>query len=269
MNGQAALAVLRAESHVSVSAITCYLQCPRAHEHRYILHTPPSHRSGALAFGSAMHTALALLYRRLMEGQPEPSSAELEAAFADAWHRELGSSVPVLLDAAETEDTALDRGVKLVRLFHARAARPHRVVAAEEPFSVELCDPITGVVLDERLVGVFDAVVQEGDSYQVLEHKTGARRWSQDRLAFDLQVSAYALAAPLMGFGQADVCIQLLLKTKEPALELYHPFRAERDLQELLLTVTGVLVAAQARAFYPVRGWHCRGCPYAGPCLAG
>jgi hypothetical protein len=35
------LAVLRAEKHISISAINCYLMCPRQYEHRYILCTPP------------------------------------------------------------------------------------------------------------------------------------------------------------------------------------------------------------------------------------
>ena len=89
MNGQAALAVLRAESHVSISAITCYTSCPRQHQHRYVLHTPPAHRPGALVFGSAMHEALAAFYQRLMDGQPEPTVEELETVFSEAWRRQL------------------------------------------------------------------------------------------------------------------------------------------------------------------------------------
>jgi putative RecB family exonuclease len=264
------LAVLRAENHVSISAITCYLQCPRVYEHRYILGTLPSHRSAALAFGSAIHVALALFYRRLMDGQPEPTCLELEAAFTDAWRRELEGPTPVLLDEGETEDSAVDQGVALIRVFHAQAERPTKVAAVEEPFSIEISDPVTGVVFEERLVGVFDGVVQRPDGgYHILEHKTGARRWSEDRLAFDLQISAYTFAAPMMGFGNADVQVQLLLKTRIPALELYHPLRTDRDRQDLLHLLAGVLLAVQARAFYPRRDWGCRSCPYAGPCLAG
>jgi putative RecB family exonuclease len=264
-----ALALLRAEKHISASAITCWLQCSRQFEHRYLLGTPPSHRSGALAFGSAIHTALALFYRRLMKHE-EPASEEFEAAFADAWRVELAYPLPVLLDKNETEDRLLDLGVSLVRFFHGNIERPHKVVGVEEPFSVEISNPTTGQVHEERLVGVFDAVVQDSDgSFRVVEHKTGARRWSEDRLAFDLQISAYALAAPLVGLGDAGVTVQLLLKTKAPALEVYHPRRNERDKRDLLQVLTGVLTAVHAGAFFPRRDWHCRGCPFAGPCLAG
>jgi len=270
MNGQAALALLRAEKHISTSALTSYLSCPRQYQHRYLLKTPSAHRPGALVFGSAVHTSLALFYGRLMEGEPEPTAEELEAAFADAWKRELRGGVPVLLDDGETEASAQDKGVKLVRTFHEQAARPYKVLAVEDPFSIQLTDPPNGEVLEERLVGVFDAVVGDQDqTCRVLEHKTGARRWSEDRIAFDHQVTAYTLAAPLMGFGEAEVSIQLLLKTKNPALEVLHPTRTERDRRDLLQVIAGVLSAINAGAFYPVRDWHCRGCAYAGPCLAG
>ena len=67
---RSALAILRAEEHVSVSAISCYLRCSRQFEHRYLRRTQPSHRAAALAFGTAIHTALALFYSRIMDTLP-------------------------------------------------------------------------------------------------------------------------------------------------------------------------------------------------------
>lgn len=270
MNGQTALAVLRAEKHISISAISCFTCCPRQHQHRYILHTSPAHRPAAMAFGSAIHTALALFYRRLMDTGSEATVEELETVFSDSWCAELNTEVPVLFDGRDNHDTLLDVGVQMVRVFHSQAERPHRVVAVEEAFSIEIGDPITGLAFEERLVGVLDAVVQDLDGgYQILEHKTAARRWTADRLAFDPQITAYMMAAPLIGFGQADVQVQLLLRTKSPALERLHPRRTELDRKDLLDLLSGVLVAIQAHAFYPIRGWHCRSCAFAGPCLAG
>ncbi|MFO7684841.1 MAG: PD-(D/E)XK nuclease family protein, partial [Desulfobacterales bacterium] len=92
---------------------------------------------------------------------------------------------------------------------------------------------------------------------------------SKHRLDHDLQLTAYHLAAPMMGLGDAPVTLQLLLSGKEPSLESYQPARSERDHHDLLTIVSGVLKAIDAGAFYPVREWHCQSCPYAGPCLAG
>ena len=270
MSARSVLAVLRAEEHISISALGTYLRCPRSFEHRYILRTPPSHRAGALAFGTAIHTALALFYSHLMEGQPEPSAEDLADSFSDTWTRELDTDIPVLLDGKDTPDSARDMGVALVRVFHEQAPRPHKVLGVEEPFSIEVIDPRTGTAFSERLVGVFDAVVRDEDgSCRILEHKTAARRWSQTRLDHDLQVSGYTLAAPMVGLPAASVTLQVLLKTKAPALELYHPTRTDRDRQDLLQVISGVLCAIKVGAFYPIRDWPYQSCPYAGPCMAG
>ena len=265
-----ALAALRAEKHISISAISCYLRCPAAYQHRYVLHTSPSHRAGALAFGSAVHTALALFYSRLMNGQQEPTAEELAAAFSDTWTHQLSGDIPVLLDGKNTPDSTRDQGVVLVKVFHEQAPRPYKVIGVEEPFSVEVVDPHTGTAFSERLVGVFDAVVQDADgTLRILEHKTAARRWGRTRLDHDLQVTAYSLAAPLVGLPDAAITLQVLLKTKQPALELYHPTRTDRDRRDLLQVISGVLCAVKVGAFYPVRDWPCTSCPYAGPCMAG
>jgi putative RecB family exonuclease len=244
--------------------------CPRQYEHRYILGTPPSHRSGALAFGSAIHTALALFYRRIMDQQPEPSLEELESSFADSWAEQLGHPTPVLLDEKETEDSLNDMGVALVRVFHAQAERPHQVLAVEEPFSVEITNPTKGEVFEERLVGAIDAVVMDADGQtRILEHKTASRRWTEDKQAYDLQVTAYALIAPMIGFDTAQVNVQLFLKQKKPAIEIINLNRTSQDKRDLMQIINGCLISISAGAFYPRRDWQCRGCAYSGPCLAG
>ena len=104
------------------------------------------------------------------------------------------------------------------------------------------------------------------DGTRILEHKTAARRWAPDRIATDLQITAYSLAAPLLGLGDAVVDVQLLLKTKKPAFEVLHPVRSDADRRDLVAVVSGVTKAIKAGAFYPVRSWACRGCQYAGAC---
>ena len=262
-----ALALLRSEAHVSVSSISCYVRCPEQYRHRYISRTQPTHRSSALAFGSAVHQALAHFYRALMENQPEPSAEELISVFSDAWSRELASPIPVLFDKSDSVESLLDCGVGLMKLFHSDAPRPHLVLGVEEPFSVELCDSSTGKVFDERLVGAIDAVVEDHNgSARLLEHKTGARKRG---FAQDFQGTAYTVVAPLIGLAQADVTFQLLVKTKAPALVIETVSFTPADRQDFFHVVTGVLTAIRSGAFFPRREWQCRGCPYAGPCLAG
>ena len=158
----------------------------------------------------------------------------------------------------------------MLTMFHQQAERPHRVLDVEAPFACEIADPVTGEVLDARLVGVFDLVTQDSDGrHRVIEIKTGARRWTAEKLMFDLQLSCYSLAAQLMGYGDARLTVQLLLKTKQPALELYHPARTEADQRDFIAVAAGVLKAVDAGIAYPVRDWHCKGCQYAHACVVG
>jgi len=255
--------------HVSFSSITTYLRCSRQHEHRYLLKTPPSHRSVSLAFGSAVHRALALFYARRMRGLIEPIPQELADEFSDAWTQELDGDVPVLFDEGDSPGSLRDKGIAMLRVFHKDAPRPRKVIAVEEPFSVDLRDPESGEVLPD-LLGYVDAIVEDNSGRcRILEHKTAARRFSEDKLRFDLQPTAYHLAAKHMGLGDAAVTFQVLLKQREPALELYDLSRTHQDHRDLIEVIAGVTRAVEAGAFYAVRDWWCRGCPYAGPCLVG
>ena len=266
MSGAAALAQLRQDRHVSASSLDGYLRCPEQYAHRYLRHTPPAHRAGALGFGTAIHVALATFYRHLVRVEESPVE-ELHQLFADTWHRELEHPVPVLLDDNDTEDSLLSKGLEMLSVFHEKIERPHKVLDVEAPFAVQIEDPTTGEVLP-KLVGIFDAVIEDADGGQhVLEHKSSKVRWTVDRLAYDHQITSYSLAAPLMGLGEADVKIQVLLKQKKADLEVYTTRRTAQDHRELLQVIRGVTTAIDAGAFYPVRDWHCRGCGFAHRCL--
>jgi len=209
-----------------------------------------------------------LFYTRLMQGIAEPESEELSEEFSDAWTRELDSDLPVLLDSDDTADDLRDRGAAMLKVFHKEAPRPARVLAVEESFSVDVHDPETWEALP-TFVGRFDALVQDDDGrIRLLEHKTAARRYSETKLNYDLQPTAYTLALREMGID-ASVIFQVLLKAKKPALVLYDVERRPLDHQDLIATITGVHRAVQAQVFHPVRDWWCKGCQYAGPCLAG
>lgn len=267
----AALAQLRAEKHISVSALTKYAQrCPDQYRHRYILETPPAHRSAALPFGSAIHEALAVYYRALMQGDEPPPLELLDQTFIDAWHRELSHPVAVIFDDKDDAQSLEQQGLALLAVFFESAPRPHRVLAVEEPFSIELHDPDNGQRLDARLVGVFDALVEdENGAVHILEHKTAKRRYTRTRLDHDWQPTAYSLAAKHLGLTGARVTYQLLLKQKTPTFFSQPVARTSRDHHDFLRAVSGVLRAIEAGAFYPVRDWWCTGCPYASKCLAG
>ena len=255
---------------VSFSSISSYLRCPRSHRYRYIDRLEPTFRPVVLAFGTAVHEALAFFYSAFRDSLPEPSIQDLQDSFAEAWRRELRHEIPVLLDEGQTEESLLAQGQAMLAVFHEQAPRPHRVLAVEAPFAVEIYDPATGEILPERLAGYLDAVTQdEAGNFYILEHKTAAQKWTETRLDNDLQLSAYHFAAEQLGLSDAQVVVQVLLKTKTPALAIYKPSRTSRDHLDFLAVASGVLKAIAAGADHPIRDWQCKTCGYAGVCLNG
>jgi CRISPR/Cas system-associated exonuclease Cas4 (RecB family) len=111
-----------------------------------------------------------------------------------------------------------------------------------------------------------DAIVEEDGHPVVLELKTGKRRWTADQLDYDLQPTAYGMAARALGHDGAGVKIVLTTKAKKPDVQVEQLVRHGRDERELVETVFAVARAVEAGVDYPARGWQCKTCPYAEAC---
>lgn len=261
------LATLRQGLHVSVSQLKTYLRCPRQYELQYVQGMEAAFVPAALAFGSAFHTALAFYYRELSFGAAPPVQRLIDV-FTDAWDRAAHGPLPLQADDDETLSVHVEKGAAMLRAFHSYATPlPFpEIEAIEMPFSVELFDPDLGEVLEERLTGAFDLVLIENDRHVVVEHKTSARRYTEDQLRHDFQPTAYRFAARELGMGRAGLRYQVVTKTKEPAVQVEDVHRGEAQEDDFLRTAVGVLKAIDAGAFYPIRGWQCRTCPYLAHC---
>lgn len=261
------LATFRQGLHVSVSQLRCYLLCPRRYELQYVQGVEPAFVPAPLAFGSAFHTALAFYYRELSYGAAPPVQRLLDV-FSDAWDRAARGPVPLQADDEEALSTLAAKGAAMLRTFHSYATPlPFpEIEAIEMPFSVELFDPDLGEVLEERLTGAFDLVLIENERRVVVEHKTSARRYTEDQLRHDFQPTAYRFAARELGMGTVNLRYQVVTKAKEPVVQVEDVQRGEAQEDDFLRTAVGVLKAVEAGAFYPVRGWQCRSCPYRWAC---
>ena len=255
------LADLRALPHTSISQVRTFLLCPR----KYCLHdvakSPPAWRPRALIFGSAWHESIGA---HLLE----PMSVEaLQADLRDRLVRGIRSDGPPVLfeEDAHDEGQVIDLSLRMLAVFLARIPRPAKVLAVELPFALELAHPATGEVLDVPLIGAIDALIDEAGT-KVWELKTAKKKWSQDQLDFDLQMTGYGMAARSLGCGDAALEILVTTKTKIPDVQVTSLVRHRRDENELLATVFGVLHAVAAGVDYPLRGWQCRTCAHAAAC---
>lgn len=256
--------------YVSVSQLKTYLRCPRQYEFRYVRGEKPESVAVALVLGSAVHAALASYYTGLRDGSALALDDMLEV-YAGAWIAAQPADLPVLTDDGVPLASVEAHGVAMLRAFHAHAARAPAVrpVLIEAPFNVDLHDPATGEVLDEKLTGVIDLVAERDGRLRIFEHKTAGRRYGRDQLEYDVQPTGYLFAARQLGLNVEGATFQVLVKTTTPVVQVEDVERDAAAENDFLLTVVGVLRAIDAGAFYPVRGWACRGCAYARSCAAG
>jgi CRISPR/Cas system-associated exonuclease Cas4 (RecB family) len=251
--------------HVSVSQVKQYLRCPRQYRLARVLGVEPAFTPSSLAFGSAIHEGLATYYRGHMAGGV-PTLVDVVAAFEAAWQRAAHAAVPIQFGESESWEELRHKGVDMLTAFMALQREPQAVEAVELPFEVELHDPVSGEVLEEKLVGTVDAIVREGERLVLLEHKTSARRYSDDQLRFELQVAAYKMAARKLGMGEVALRYQVITKAARPTVQLADVERDSSDEADFLETVVGVLKGVDSGIAHPIRGWQCATCPYARAC---
>lgn len=257
------------ELQVSVSQVKTYLRCPESYRLRYILGEKPAFLPVPLAFGTAFHAALAAYFSAIKTTGSVPLLEQVQSVFVDSWSEAVHGPVPL---QQEEDDDALDDQVDkgrsmLAAYYDHTASQPLPVVEfIEKRFAVPLHDPVTGEVLEEKLSGVIDLVILEDDYRVIVEHKSAAKKYSLDQLRFDIQPTCYQHAAELLGWGEVGLRFNIVTKTKKPAVQEEVLFRDEQAVEEFLHTTVGVLRAIDAGAFWPQRGWQCKGCQYGHAC---
>lgn len=246
---------------ISPTQITTYLQCPRKFAFRYIQRAPAEFKPSGLAFGSAVHGALEMFHRRLLDGDRVQPEEIVSAFLTDFAAEEAGD-----LRFKDGQDAQAMRalGEALVRLYVEEHA-DLKVVAAEWPFQVPLHDPVTGEVLGPDLRGVFDLLLPDDT---LVEIKTAARAYDENTLARNLQLSAYAYAYRVAFKRDPAIRVVALLKQKKPRIERYEARRSETDDAWFVHLASEVARGIQAEAFPPNPGWPCGDCEYQESCRA-
>lgn len=252
---------LRSEHHLSVSQISTWMQCPRKYRFQYLDRLPWPAVPSSLVFGTAVHAALAALSQARLEGD-EPTLDDLHGAYRVAWAAE---SKPMELKDGETPE-ALDAMARAMLAVALEQPRPARLLAVEEPFRIELAPGVP------PLIGVIDLIEERDGRAVIVEHKTGAQRFTDQRVADDYQPTAYALAALEMGLPgvtaieDVEVRFNVLLKLKKPVIDERPTRRTARQSDELREVATAVWAAREAGIFPPNRGWACATCPFRQAC---
>ena len=255
-------------SYLSYSQLALYLDCPLKYRFRYIDEIKTEGISSALAFGKAIHTALAQFYTDVMDEKPFSLAGLLET-FTEAWV-DACAEADVVYRKDESFDAMLEQGKEMLRVFARERLPTMRVIAIEVPFEFRLENPETGDEFPIPIKGVIDLIEEdESGTLWVVDHKTSSRAFSEHQLNADLQLMIYAAAvAQLDSFQDREkrYRFDVLTKTKKPKFLQYRLYKDDLDRRKLYRMVTEMWKAIEAGAFYPRYSMHYAGCAWEEEC---
>lgn len=247
-------------AHMSVSQVTTWLACPRKYRFRYLDKREPESKSGGLAFGSAVHSALAWWQEERIQGRVPDLDRALRIFRAD-WTAQVADPLLDLED--RIPDELQELGEALVRLFVERFAQEPPPQAVEARFEVALADPVDGDPLPVPLVGYFDAV-SPGLAWEI---KTASRKTAVSE--YGLQLAAYSYAVRMTTGKRPHLRVVQLVKTKVPKIEVEELTLSDREEAWFVEVAVEVFDAITRGAFPPSPSWQCARCEYRGACREG
>jgi putative RecB family exonuclease len=248
---------------VSYTRLTTWQDCPRRFKFRYVDEAPEEGTAVNLVFGTAMHEAAEAFLESLAQTPKGDDEiiAVFERAFRDSVKFAEESQSP--LDCSPEELEALvEKGKAMLRCFTTKVDRNAKVVGTELAFDVEVQPGVA-------LTGYLDCLLMTGlNQFKIVELKTAARTYGEDRLRFDLQPTCYMAAAQRLLPPGAKVEFEywLMMKTKEPDLKFLPVVRSDQDHDELHQLIRDYLKAIGAQVFPRRRSYQCDGCGYAKLC---
>ncbi|MCC6575119.1 MAG: PD-(D/E)XK nuclease family protein [Planctomycetes bacterium] len=251
-------------TRTSYSRMSTWLRCPRKFKFRYVDLVEDERTAVALIFGTSIHEACEVFFRSLPSGNAASLDEMLRVftrALTDNATLADEQGCPVDWGDGSLKDS-LAKGEAMLAVFHQQVDRNIKVVGTEVEFEVELAPGVF-------TTGVIDLILDDGGGhYRVVDLKTAATTFAEDRILHDMQPTVYIAAAEriFQAPGQINFEFWLLMKTKTPALKILPLARDARDRAELIQSINEVGEAC-IRGVYPrIRGHHCFGCEYADRC---
>lgn len=249
--------------HWSYSQLTQYMRCPLQYYFERIAGLPRAYSPSSLAFGSAIHEALAM-YHRQMQHRTVPSTAAVQEAFLIAWE-EQESYRPIQFKGNETRDATLEQGAALLQTYLAEPP-PQEIVAVEQPLVVPLITS-AGEILSRPLVAIVDLLHRQEAKLTVTEFKTSSRKYGDLEVDTTLQATCYAHAVKERYDEEPDIEYMVLVKTKQAQVQRINTVRNEQDCSRLGDIVQQIEQAIDAKVFFPNESpLNCSGCPYRSAC---
>lgn len=270
MNTNQTIKSFRDEPHLSYSQITLYMNCPLRYRFQYVDQLPADFTAAALPFGGAFHETLAHFYRGIKNLNHRYSVDDLIDVFRTDWILRNESDDTIRFDKGDTKESLLEKGITMIKAFHANV-NPGEVIAVESEFCLRRADNNGSKALPIPIVGAIDLVERNPEGYIVaVDHKTAARKYADNKVEDDLQLTIYTCALARSKLVQGDTeyyaRFDVVTKTKNPEFVSYYTSRNDNDHRRLMKLIREVLIGMESGVFYPISSWMCTNCPYQSHC---
>ncbi len=248
--------------YLSSSQINLYLLCSLKYRFQYVDEIPRGFKSSGLAFGSAIHSALAWYHKQLMTGNGITIN-DLHRIFDADWYS-MKTENEIRFKEGEEEMKLIVLGKEMLVQYFGLPAK--RVKGAEIPFSVPLINPENGHGAAIELEGVID-LIEEDDS--ITEFKTSAQTMDSQELENQLQLTLYSYAFEKINH-RSPTALRIVdfVKSKKPKIISLETKRGADDYTRTYFLVAQILKGIQQRIFFPRTGFWCKDCEYRDHCKA-
>lgn len=235
----------------SYSALDTYKTCPLQYKYRAI-DKIRGKKTKEQVFGAVVHRALHFMAKR---NPLFPTLDEVLNFYTQAWNQaqeQLG--IP-----EKEKEFYLEHGRTLLKKFYTK----------NPPWNFDILDLESRfeVLIDEHtLAGIIDRIDKPtGETYEIIDYKTGRRMPAQDAVDKDLQLSIYNLGLlkkwPFIKPEQVKLSLYYL-EHGEKISSKRAPEALEETKKEILNTIHEIQEREKKADFPPTPGPWCQWCPY-------
>ncbi len=264
------LAQLKEQPHHSYTALNSYINiCQLLYYYRYIEKAEAERTPVALPFGTAFHSVLSEQAQAAKTGNLLTAD-EMTEAFATYFQANCKDAANIVFKRDENIEDQIATAKRMFEAVNREWIDYWNIQSVAEPFKVEMPG------LSKPIIGELDMVVSEQTPFDdektgpldtVVDFKTAARMWSDDKAAKDLQATVFSYAFEKVHGRSPSFRFDVVTKAKAPTVKRFHTSRDDghyRRLEKLLATADKGI---QAGVFLPNEtSFACSDCPYADRC---
>ena len=259
---------LKAEPHYSYSALNTYLNiCQLQYFYRYVEKREPERTPVALPFGSAFHSVMSEIAGYARKGEL-PKAETMTDAFAEYFRGFCAASPDVTYKKDENENGMLETAGRMIDTALRDWPDFWNIEAVALPFKVE----VDG--LSKPLIGELDMVLDNSTPFDdtpvpplVVDFKTAARSWPEDKPDHDLQATLFTYAYEKSYGKRPDFRFDIITKAKTPKVQRLMTDRSDESLMRMEKTLRMADKAIGAGIFMPNDcSFSCVDCPFADAC---